>query len=115
MTSTIETNRKTNTAILTGLYETLKDTHYKYISWVIGHSDYMDWHEIEVDEKHLTIKKYSIPVFRIYWSWNEPKVYLESGLVNVRLIGTKEALQAGIQAVEKAAKAAEKELELFEL
>lgn len=109
--------RAKNEAVLEAVDEFMKeDPFYRFIPKVIRKSDYMDWHEMELNHfGTLTIKRHGAEVFHVTWSYNEPKVYFTSGALQIRLQATEEALKAAIFAMDSAKRTFKKELENHEL
>jgi hypothetical protein len=106
-----------NEAVLDAVNKMLnEDKCYQFIPKVIRQSDYMEWFEIELDSfGTLTVKKHGAEVFHVTWSYNEPKIYFTSGILQMRLQATEEALKAAIFAMDSVKRTFRKELENHEL
>jgi len=105
-----------NEDVLVRLFnDELKGSEYAFIHKVVAKRRFMDYFTLEVKDNHLTILKYGTEIINICWSWNEPKIYFTSGLLTMRIIAEKEALEAAFNALELASSAFNKELEKYEL
>ena len=75
---------------------------YDYIAKVISRSQYYKWDVIKINDNVLTIHKHdwSPAIIEISWSYNERKVYFNAGPFAIRLLGTQEALEVALNAVD---------------
>jgi len=70
---------------------------------------------IYADNSSISLGRYSITKIRFIFSYNEPKIYVECGALEARLIDTPEAIRAAFKAIEKMRRTFTKELINHEL
>ena len=96
-------NEKTNGDVLDTIRTNdMKLMGYDYIAKVISQSNYYKWDVIKISNNVLTIHKHdwSPAIIEFSWSYNESKVYFNAGPLAIRLVGTQEALEAALKAVD---------------
>jgi len=108
-------HKQKNNDELDRLHVELKGTEYAFIPKVIAKSSYMEFYTMKIVDQSLRIYRYGVEIVSICWSWNEPKIWVSSGVLNFRLIATKEALIAAFFALDSASDLYNKKLEKYEL
>ena len=73
---------------------------YDFIPKVLGKTHYAKWDNFILDRNFLRIQKMGHTLVSISWSYNESKIYFSAGPLCIRLVGTEDALEAALDAVD---------------